>query len=158
LSVYVIKTINMLLELTRIYYPKGTNGTLSFEGRSLCRTIELPWKGNVAGISCIPEGRYALVKRYSARLQWHLWIKGVPGRELILIHPANDALLELRGCIAPVAVVTAPGRGCQSRIAFNRLTALLFPALERAQEVLLVIKAAGSAAAKASPAAGLLFT
>ena len=134
----------MQLELTRTYYSKGTNGILSYEGRPLCHTIELPWKNNLAGVSCIPEGMYALVKRYSARLQWHLWVRKVPGRECILIHPANNAIKELRGCIAPVAIVTDPGCGLQSRNAFNRLIALVFPALERAQEVWLIIKAVNS--------------
>ena len=130
----------MQLELNRTYYSKGTNGMLSCEGRPLCHTIELPWMNNLAGLSCIPEGKYAVVKRYSPHLQWHLWIKDVPGREYILIHPANDAIKELRGCIAPVAFLTLPGRGIQSRIAFNRLTGLVFPVLDQAQQVWLVIK------------------
>lgn len=133
----------MQLELARTYYSGGTNGILSREGCPLCHTIELPWKGNRTGISCIPEGRYVLAKRYSARLQWHLEIKGVPGRECILIHPANNAMKELRGCIAPVAEITAPGCGLHSRIAFNRLTALVFPAIHRSQEVWLVIQTRG---------------
>ncbi|MEC4048558.1 DUF5675 family protein [Flavobacterium sp. SUN046] len=36
----------MVLELTRSYYPKGTNGTLKYEDRLICYTIELPWKDN----------------------------------------------------------------------------------------------------------------
>jgi hypothetical protein len=72
-------------------------------------TIELPWKNNQAGVSCIPEGKYDLVKRWSPKFGSHLQILNVPGRELILIHPANDALLELRGCIAPVCLLTGAG-------------------------------------------------
>ncbi|HEY4150528.1 MAG TPA: DUF5675 family protein [Chitinophagaceae bacterium] len=64
----------------------------------------------------------------------------MPGREYILIHPANDAICGLKGCIAPVAVVTAAGEGMQSRVAFNRLTALVFPLLEQGQPVWLLIK------------------
>ena len=130
----------MLLELNRTYFPNGTNGTLSHEGRLVCHTIELPWKDNLAGVSCIPEGKYALAKRYSPHFQWHCWIKDVPAREYVLIHPANDALHELHGCIAPVAVLTGPGQGIQSRIALHRLTALVFPAFGRGEEVWLEIK------------------
>jgi hypothetical protein len=130
----------MQLELGRTYFPGGTNGLLTCEGGTVCQTIELPWKDNHAGVSCIPEGRYVLARRYSPHLGWHLWVKDVPGREYILIHPANDAIHELKGCIAPVAVVTAAGEGIQSRAAFNRLTALVFPALEQAQPVWLDIK------------------
>jgi hypothetical protein len=131
--------INMQLELSRTYFPHGTNGTLYNMQQAVCNTIELPWKENLNGVSCIPAGRYALARRYSAHLQWHLWIKDVPGREYILIHPANDAMKELRGCIAPVAVLTGEGRGIQSRDAFRRLTALVFPLLEQGQSVWLAI-------------------
>ena len=129
--------------LPELTTPGGTNGILAYEGVPLCHTIELPWNGNRNGISCIPEGMYALAKRYSPHLQWHLEIKEVPGRQYILIHPANDAMKELRGCIASVAALTAPGCGLQSRAAFNRLIALLFPALDQPQEVWLVIQTSG---------------
>ena len=95
----------MELELIRTYFPNGTNGELYHAGSRLCFTIELPWKDNHAGVSCIPEGRYALVKRYSQKFHWHLQLNAVPGRDAILIHPANNALLELRGCIAPVSIL-----------------------------------------------------
>ncbi|HEY4150529.1 MAG TPA: DUF5675 family protein [Chitinophagaceae bacterium] len=55
----------MQLELSRTYFPNGTNGLLTCEGRTVCQTIELPWKDNHAGVSCVPEGRYALARRYS---------------------------------------------------------------------------------------------
>ena len=130
----------MLVQLSRDYLPGGTNGTLFIDGVQLCHSIELPWKDNLAGISCIPEGRYTLSKRYSPHLNWHCLISHVPGRELILLHPANDALKELKGCIAPVTVLTGAGKGLQSRNAFNRLTAQLFPRLEQGQPVYLEIK------------------
>ena len=101
----------MELELLRIYHPKGSNGNLSANGVGLCHTIELPWKENKNQVSCIPEGRYELVKRYSAKFKWHLLVKDVPDRVLILIHPANDALKELKGCIAPVFILTEEGKG-----------------------------------------------
>jgi hypothetical protein len=57
-------------------------------------------------------------------------VENVKGRALILIHPANDALKELRGCIAPVSILKGPGKGLLSRNAFNKVIALVHKALE----------------------------
>ena len=130
----------MNLELIRTYFPEGTNGILLFNGAGICSTIELPWKNNEPRISCIPEGTYGLVKRYSPRHQWHFEVKDVPGRQLILIHPANDAISELQGCIAPVAVITGMGKGNFSRLALKKITSLLFPVLESGSDIFLTIK------------------
>ena len=112
----------MSLELIRTYFPQGTNGTLLFNGAAICSTIELPWKNNQPRISCIPEGTYRLVKRYSPHHKWHFELKDVPGRQLILVHPANDAMSELQGCIAPVSQLTGIGKGNFSRLAFKKIT------------------------------------
>ncbi len=130
----------MELELLRTYFPKGTNGDIRKDGLALCHTIELPWKENKRWISCIPEGRYELVKRYSQKFKWHLQVVDVEGRDLILMHPANDALKELNGCIAPVTVLTGPGKGNSSRVVFDKLKALVYPALERKEKVFITIK------------------
>jgi hypothetical protein len=116
----------MVLHLQRRYFESGTNGILSFEGKPLCYTIELPWRDNVRMKSCIPEGEYKLVFRYSERHKVHLMLQSVPGRTLILIHKANDASRELKGCIAPVTELTAPGRGNDSGRAFVKLMSLVF--------------------------------
>jgi len=127
-------------ELIRTYFPEGTNGILLFNGAVICSTIELAWKNNQSRISCIPEGKYQLMKRYSPHFKWHLELKDVPGRHLILIHPANDAITELKGCIAPVCVITGMGKGNFSRIAFKKITSLLFPLLESGSDIFLTIK------------------
>ncbi|MFD1316185.1 DUF5675 family protein [Namhaeicola litoreus] len=101
----------MFLELFRVYDEKGVNGTLFLNGKMLCHTIELPWKQNQVGISCIPEGTYDLSIRYTKKFGFHLRILNVFGRTNILIHPANNALKELKGCIAPVSILKAPGEG-----------------------------------------------
>ncbi len=111
----------MELRIERSYHPSGTNGSLFINGRLICYTIELPWLDNLSRVSCIPEGTYHLVKRYSPKFHWHLHLTDVPGRELILIHPANHALRELKGCIAPVSSLTGPGMGLQSRLALEKL-------------------------------------
>lgn len=130
----------MELELLRTYYPKGTNGSLLVDGTGLCHTIELPWKKNEHRISCIPEGRYELVKRYSPKFKWHLLLNNVPERVSILIHPANDAMKELKGCIAPVSTITGEGKGNASRLVFEKLKAFVFPVLERNEKIFLTIK------------------
>ena len=86
----------MELQLQRVYFPTGTNGILRVDDEILCYTIELPWRYNIRMRSCIPEGRYELVLRYSDRHKTHLLLRGVPSRTLILIHPANDAEKEPR--------------------------------------------------------------
>jgi hypothetical protein len=126
--------------LVRRYLKSGTNGTLLFNGKEICKTIELPWMANQRRISCIPEGTYRLRKRFSPKYQWHLEVVNVIKRDLILIHPANDALKELNGCIAPVAELTGEGKGIQSRIACERLTSTIFPFLEKGFSTKLTIK------------------
>lgn len=130
----------MELELIRTYFPNGTNGELYYDGNRLCFTIELPWLQNKPQISCIPEGRYELEKRYSEHFGWHLLLQQVKGRELILIHPGNDAMKELKGCIAPVSILTAEGKGLQSRIALDKIKAIVFPEVEKENKAFITIK------------------
>ena len=111
----------MELELIRTYFPEGTNGKLYYNNSLQCYTIELPWLNNAPQHSCIPEGRYRLSMRYSLKLKTHIILAGVKDRALILIHPANNALKELKGCIAPVSTLTGEGRGILSRKAFDKL-------------------------------------
>lgn len=129
----------MELELWRVYHPNGTNGDLYVNGVRQCFTIELPWLNNQRQISCIPEGRYELKRRYSTRFKEHIEVCNVPGRSRILLHPANDALKELRGCIAPVSQLTGVGKGTQSRLAFDWLKTIVYTALEKGP-VFLTIK------------------
>jgi len=130
----------MELELIRTYYPNGTNGDIFFNGTRVCSSIELAWKNNQNKISCIPEGRYELKKRYTAARGWHLILANVPGRQLILIHAANDAKKELQGCIAPVSILIAEGKGSQSRNALAKINAIVFPVLDKKKQFLLTIK------------------
>jgi hypothetical protein len=129
----------MVLVLKRKYFPKGVNGTLEIDGKTICKTIELPWKQNERRVSCIPEGIYPLRKRYSRKFGWHIEVVNVKNRSLILIHPANNALLELNGCIAPVTKISGAGTGLMSRNAFNKLKNLVYQALEKQIKVTLII-------------------
>lgn len=131
----------MDLYLHRSYYAGGTNGVLTVNADPvpLCFTIELPWRENRKNKSCIPAGTYQLKLRYSPKFKWHLHVQHVPGRTLILFHPANHAILELQGCIAPVSTLTGPGRGERSREAFRELMWRASAALGRKETLCLTI-------------------
>jgi len=130
----------MVILITRTYFPEGTNGKLECEGKLICYTIELPWKNNETKVSCIPEGKYLLQKRYSNKFKWHLELVDVKSRSFILFHPANNALKELNGCIAPVTKISGAGLGLQSRKAFTKLKTIVYKALDEKQRVLIIIK------------------
>ena len=130
----------MVLLLTRTYFPDGTNGKLECDGKLICNTIELPWKMNETKVSCIPEGKYFIRKRYSRKFKWHLEVIDVKDRSFILFHPANNALKELNGCIAQVTKLSGPGLGLMSRKAFVKLKDLVYRALDSTEKVLLIIK------------------
>ena len=129
----------MVIFLTRTYFPNGTNGKLECEGKLISYTIELPWKRNETKVSCIPEGKYFIRKRYSLKFRWHMEIVDVSNRSLILFHPANNALTELNGCIAPVSKLSGPGMGLLSRNAFYKLKDLVYKTLEKNESVELFI-------------------
>jgi hypothetical protein len=129
----------MELELYRTYFPNGTNGEIYHDGKRLCFSIELPWLNNKHQVSCIPESRYQLEKRFTEKHGWHLLLVHVKNREGILIHPANDALKELHGCIAPVSLLMAEGKGLRSCIACEKVYTMAFDAMERKEPVYLTI-------------------
>lgn len=131
----------MHLTIHRTYHTEGTNGLLTMGANSepLCYTIELPWRNNEVNRSCIPEGTYVLRRRYSKKFRWHIEIKDVPGRSYILIHPANHAARELKGCIAPVLLLTGPGTGEQSKHAFDLLISKLLLSFRSGETILLTI-------------------
>lgn len=129
----------MVLVLHRTYFPEGTQGILEWNGNRICYTIELPWLQNQKRVSCVPEGEYLLQKRFSQKYGWHLHLENVPGRDFILIHPANDAKTELLGCIAPVTKHTGIGKGSYSRKAFSKVKNLVYPVLAENEVVKLII-------------------
>lgn len=130
----------MVLILSRTYFPDGTNGKLEVEGKLICLTIELPWKENEKRVSCIPEGKYFIRKRYSKKFEYHLEVLDVKNRSFILFHPANNAQKELNGCIAPVTKLSGPGLGLDSRKAFVKLKKLVCKVLDQEQKVELIIQ------------------
>lgn len=77
-----------------------TLGTLQDDDGTLwCQTLELPWRENQHGVSCIPPGMYEAVRFQSPHIGYELFqLQNVPGRAGIDIHIGNtvDAT---QGCI-----------------------------------------------------------
>lgn len=69
------------------------------ENRELVKTLELPWKHNAHGISCIPPGEYVAYRRKSPKRGYQLFgLLAVPGRSDIEIHVGNT-VADSSGCI-----------------------------------------------------------
>ena len=130
----------MIIELYRDYGEEGVNGSLFLDGRFICHTIELPWRENRKNESCITEGAYDVMVRFSKKFGWHLHIKNVYQRKWILLHPANDAKTELRGCIAPVSKLTGEGKGIYSRRAMDILMIQIRKLKLKNEQLKLIIK------------------
>ena len=130
----------MDIHLHRTYFKESTNGALFIHDSFFGFCIELPWLNNRRNVSCIPEGTYILKARYSQKFGHHLILENVKNRTLILIHPANDALKELRGCIAPVTCLSGIGKGTSSKNLLNKLVSKCYQAFDRDETVKLTIK------------------
>lgn len=104
--------MRLTADLSRKYRPKVTEGILTIWDNDdnvafECKTLELPWKKNETGISCIPDGTYEVVPRKSTKYGNHLHVTGVKDREFILIHWGNYAgslnpktkKVDIEGCI-----------------------------------------------------------
>ncbi|TYC08426.1 hypothetical protein ES677_14440 [Bizionia gelidisalsuginis] len=129
----------MDLLLQRQYFKEGTNSALFINGHFICFMIELPWLNNKRQVSCIPEGVYEVKPRFSSRFRDHLQVLDVSQRNLILIHPANDASKELEGCLAPVSQLAGIGVGWSSRLAMQKVLSLCHQAFERKEFISLTI-------------------
>jgi len=92
----------------RVYLPTETLSSIFYKNVMLCKGMELPWKENKRGISCIPEGSYECTKEppipandpqgRKERPYWHFRIHNVPKRSGILIHKITY-VKDLQGCI-----------------------------------------------------------
>lgn len=103
----------MELILTRDLHESSCELGLLAVGGAHFQTIELPWRENQHGISCVPYGKYQL-ERHSSDAHPRTWglineelhvthypLQAHPDwRSLCLIHSANWAR-QLQGCIAP---------------------------------------------------------
>jgi hypothetical protein len=119
---------------------KGQTGSFGAMANLFAIPSSSPGSRTSATSRAYPKGRYELKKRFVQKLGAHLLVVDVPNRSWILIHPANDAKAQLKGCIAPVTNLIGPGKGKQSRLANEKLKALLLQALERKEKAFMTIK------------------
>ena len=79
------------VRLTRIAESDaGTEGVLQ-AGEFICKTLELPWRGNVRARSCVPTGSYLAKVVWSPRFGRVYGLFGTAPRSHILIHAGNYA-------------------------------------------------------------------
>lgn len=96
------------LGILEVYDPSGKNVLYRLT------TVELPWKDNKNGESCIATGTYLINSRANSKYGKHFWLVGsqtgnwnrIPGtnpsdRSWVLIHTAPKAPGWLAGCIGP---------------------------------------------------------
>jgi hypothetical protein len=95
-------------DLTLLRINTSDQGTLGrVIGNSVsCYSLELPWRDNQVGKSCIPVGEYEVQAYRSKRYRNSFKVLGVPDRSAILIHAGNVAgdramgyLSNSQGCI-----------------------------------------------------------
>lgn len=86
------------LRLNRFSEHKATCGALSIGSEVICYTLELPWRDNKVGKSCIPVGTYRALHHYSEKFGETYWLQDVPGRTEIIFH-AGNSIKDTRGCI-----------------------------------------------------------
>lgn len=76
-----------------------TLGILTLPNGRVLNTLELAWKKNQKKVSCIPVGKYNVIKRHSKKYGFHFHILDVPNRSYILVHHSNFHF-DLLGCVA----------------------------------------------------------
>ncbi len=87
---------------------EGTVGIFSCGNVFKVFTMELPWRNNARNISCIPAGKYKVVRQQSPKHGDCYLVLDVPNRSNILFHVGNwagDSELDLKtdseGCTLP---------------------------------------------------------
>lgn len=123
-----------ILNLKRTHVLKtGVYGTLDIEGVPFCQTLELQWRDNATGVSCIPPGEYICKVIMSPKRGYQVYeLQNVPNRTNVEIHIGNT-VLDIEGCVllgrafGPVDTTTVGTLiGVQdSKFAFTRFMAML---------------------------------
>ena len=123
------------------YRPGCTVGRLFVNGAFECFTLEDGIRTNkVYGETAIPPGSYSVIVNYSPRFKTSLpLLQNVPNFEGVRIHPGNTAANTL-GCIL-VGRNWTPGSEqiTASKLAFVPLKQKIVDAIERGEEVRLVV-------------------
>jgi hypothetical protein len=89
-----------ILVLERVYLLDRTLGSIYRAGQTIAKSMELPWKLNKRGVSCIPEGSYKVIRQPSkpGREYEYFRLPDVEGRSGILIHRGTEPT-HSKGCI-----------------------------------------------------------
>ena len=103
----------------RKFTPKETLGTyiVMDDDREVyrCVCLELPWLNNQRNISCIPNGKYPVMKFNTPTHPHTFLIENVPNRDGILIHLGNFVTgqqIDTKGCQLPgLSFVDIDGNG-----------------------------------------------
>lgn len=102
----------------------GVQGVFVWNNHVVCHSLELPWRDNLANMSCIPARLYPITKEMHSRFGNVFRLSFVPNRTGILIHPGNS-MFDSRGCILP-GLDTDDNIGLKnSRSALQKLWSLL---------------------------------
>lgn len=133
----------MRAELTRLCTLKTcVIGQLSLFSAILDRevlrvgTLELPWRDNKKGESCIPEGTYTCKRFQSSKFGNTFEVCNVPDRQGILFHTGNT-WKSTKGCIILGKSVNLNQEYlCRSREAFNEF----MQALKDVKEFKLIVR------------------
>jgi hypothetical protein len=75
-----------------------TAGVLIIDNNIICSTLELPYRNNEQGISCIPYGNYVCELKNSYKFGLVYQIMNVPNRSDILFHVGNS-VNDISGCV-----------------------------------------------------------
>ena len=119
-----------LLIIRDTFTSKSVLGKLYCNGEFMAHTLELPWKDNQKGVSCIPHGNYKCRVRYrneSGNYDYvHLLVQDVKDRSYILFHRGNYPS-DSRGCILTgTHRAQTPDKILESKIAHTYLMNYLF--------------------------------
>jgi len=109
-------------------------------GEFLAYTLERPWNDgqNRHDLDCILPGTYELKFELSPHFgRQLLHLQGVPGRDHVMVHPANN-VDELLGCIA-LGRMTAGDTVIQSRNAVTNVEHIVQSAIQEGGRVFLKI-------------------
>ncbi len=115
---------------------KGVMSVINDDDATLLKidTLELPWKDNQHGISCIPKGVYLCKKVPPSHIPYeHIAIQNVQNRDGVCIHAGNFAAgkqVDILGCIIvgdKYADINGDGIDdiVDSKVTFAKLMALM---------------------------------
>lgn len=136
----------MQLVLNREYWPGGTNGTLTLQSETLSVTIEPKATHFGAGISCIPEGFYALRLEMDGGDQKILLTKAESNGRRADQFDRQLGVEQLHCNIVLVSEITGEGTSIPSEEACRCLASLIGQAAEKGERAYLEIRSCPEAA------------